>query len=259
MLKRLGPWLDEHEAAFPKNPAASLAVIYDWHSAHEAQWTQTPPEFRGAYGENELPQELGEEGAFNSDGKFEVFFRVLQELSDRHILFRVLYESPDEPLTSHRLAPFHTVLLPEAFAMERENTKLLERYRAGGGEVITMGRQPENGFRGELHFEENQMDALAEALSGRGQEILALTEGEYGIAWHDAGGGRALHILNYSYDAHSHRIRNLPQLCFRLERPWKPGRISVFPEGPLPEVSCTGQELEVKNVGIYTVIELTEA
>ena len=42
MLKRLGPWLDEHEAAFPMNPAADLAVIYDWQSASENQWTKPP-------------------------------------------------------------------------------------------------------------------------------------------------------------------------------------------------------------------------
>ncbi len=53
-------------------------------------------------------------------------------------------------------------------------------------------------------------------LECREQEITAPEEDGYGIAWHDTGNGRALHIINYSYDSDSHRIRNLPELCFRL-------------------------------------------
>ena len=40
-------WLDEHEAAFPMNPAADLAVIYDWQSASENQWTKPPAGWQG--------------------------------------------------------------------------------------------------------------------------------------------------------------------------------------------------------------------
>ncbi len=93
MLKKLGPWLDEHEAAFPMNPAADLAVIYDWQSASENQWTKPPAGWQGVYGNGELPEELGAEGAFAGDGEFDGFFRLLQKLSDRHILYRVIYES----------------------------------------------------------------------------------------------------------------------------------------------------------------------
>lgn len=46
------------------NPAADLAVIYDWQSASENQWTKPPAGWQGVYGNGELPEELGAEGAF---------------------------------------------------------------------------------------------------------------------------------------------------------------------------------------------------
>ena len=258
MLKKLGPWLDEHEAAFPMNPAADLAVIYDWQSASENQWTKPPAGWQGVYGNGGLPEELGDEGAFAGDGEFDSFFRLLQKLSDRHILYRVIYESPDEPLCYERLSSFGMVLLPDAFAMRREDIKLLRNYQNGGGQVITVGQEPENGFRADRHFEEENMDALIKMLECREQEITAPEEDGYGIAWHDTGNGRALHIINYSYDSDSHRIRNLPKLCFRLGKTWRLGCVSTFPENPLLEVSYRQQTLEVKNAGIYTIIELMD-
>lgn len=255
MLKRLGTWLDEQEEAFGRNPAADLAVIYDWQSASEKQWIQPHEEWHGVYGEGELPEELGAETAFGGDGKFDCFFRLLQKLSDRHILYRVIYESPDEPLCRDRLDSFGMVLLPDAFAMRPADIGLLREYQACGGQVITVGQEPECAVLGGRNFRETDMDMLVDMLVCREQEIVALEKGEYGIAWHITGQGRALHIVNYRYDSDSHRIRNLPELSFRLEKPWRLGRVSTFPENPQMEVSCGQKLLEVKNAGIYTVIE----
>lgn len=94
-------------------------------------------------------------------------------------------------------------------------------------------------------------------------DVIRLYErggGVYGQGiWHDTGQGRSLHIVNYSYDNDSHRIRNLPVLRFRLEKPWTLGHVSAFPENPQLEVSCRQQTLEVKNAGIYTVIVFKDA
>lgn len=259
ILKRLGKWLDEKESFFPRNPVAKVAVIYDWQSASENQWTEPPAEWHGAYEGGELPEELGAEGAFSGDGGFDCFFRLLQNLSDRHILYRVIYESPDEPLCSEELHTYDAILLPDAFAIQKEDIKLIQNYRLCGGQVITVGRKPENGFRGDRHFEENCMDALVDLLEGWEQEITAIEEGEYGIAWHDTGHGRVLHVINYCFDNESHRIRNLKPLSFSLDKAWKLGQVSTFPENPLLEVSYGQQVMEVKNAGIYTIIEFLNA
>lgn len=103
------------------------------------------------------------------------------------------------------------------------------------------------------------MDALVDLLEGWEQEITATEEGEYGIAWHDTGHGRVLHVINYCFDNESHRIRNLKPLSFSLDKAWKRGQVSTFPENPLLEVSYGQQVLEVKNAGIYTIIEFLNA
>ena len=60
-------------------------------------------------------------------GNLTAFFRLLQKLSDRHILYRVIYESPDEPLCYERLSSFGMVLLPDAFAMRQEDIKITQK------------------------------------------------------------------------------------------------------------------------------------
>ena len=53
-------------------------------------------------------------------------------------------------------------------------------------------------------------------------------------------------------------VDKLPELCFRLGKTWRLGCVSTFPENPLLEVSYRQQTLEVKNAGIYTIIELMD-
>lgn len=259
MLKKLGPWLDEHEKAFSCEQAAELAVLYDWRSAVEDQRSGVAVRPKGIPETEPLPEELGAEGAFDGDGEFSCFFQLVQKLCDRHLLFQVIYASPDEPLTEERLMPFRRVVLPDAFAMDGKDQQILQGFRERGGEVFTLGKSPatdRTGFRADLHFEQEQTDALTELLAEGEQEIRAEQEGEYGIAWYDTGGGRALHVVNYSYESTSHRIVPIPCLRFELTKPGQIGRIGCFPENPRLRVTVEGKTLRLENVGIYTLVEL---
>ncbi len=95
--------------------------------------------------------------------------------------------------------------------------------------MITVGQEPENGFRADRHFEEENMDALIKMLECREQEITAPEEDGYGIAWHDTGNGRALHIINYSYDSDSHRIKESAGTLFPSGKNVEAGMCQYFP------------------------------
>ena len=259
MLKKLGVWLDEYESAFSRNPQTTIAVIYDWKSASENQWNAPPENWNGVLARGELPEELGAEGAFEGDGTFKCFFNFLQKLSDRKILYRVIYESPDEPLTAARLIPFGHVILPDAFAMREEDQQILRNYQENGGKVITLGQEPllpGNIFRAEMHIHESNMDELIEMLADVKQEISICDDRTFGIAWNDIGGGRALHIVNYNYNSNTHKISNISCLKFEMESEWEISLTGCFPENESFVASLDKKDLIVKNIGIYSVIEL---
>ena len=88
--------------------------------------------------------ELGRQGAFSNDGSVEAFFDLIQEMSTRNIRDNVLYESSDEELTPQRLAPYRTVIVPDAFLMDQKTADVLNNYRTDGGEVIACSRKPES-------------------------------------------------------------------------------------------------------------------
>lgn len=148
MLKRLGPWLDAHSRLFPRNPQADTAVIYDLPSAYENLWTEPSAKASITYNKVEKVnldgvEELGRQGAFSNDGTFEAFFDLIQDMSSRKLFYNVIYESPDEELTPQRLEPYKTVVVPDAFLMEKKTIDVLNAYHAAGGEVITYSRKPE--------------------------------------------------------------------------------------------------------------------
>ena len=100
------------------------------------------------------------------------------------------------------------------------------------------------------------MDALIEKLAGVKQEISTCDDGAFGIAWNDIRCGRALHIVNYNYDSDTHKISNISCLEFELESEWEISVTGSFPENESFVVSLDKKKLTVKNVGIYSVIEL---
>ena len=114
VLRKLGPWLDEHDNCLGKDHVADIAVLYDSASAYENNVSE--PAVGGENTYNQVKpisldgvKELGRQGAFSNQGNFGHFFRLVQDLSDRHVLYNVLFHSPDEPLTVERLAGYRTV------------------------------------------------------------------------------------------------------------------------------------------------------
>lgn len=259
MLKKLGPWLDDHTDLFPKNPVADIAVVYDLNSAYENMWTE--PSKRQTMTYNKIQKvdltgvgELGRQGAFSSDGTFEEFFDLVQALSDEHVLYNVIYESPDEKLELDTLKKYKTVVVVDAFLMDEETTATLNAYQAAGGEVITSARKPA-ALVTNAEYASGELDALVKVLKEKESALVCEDSDKYGIALHDNGKAYAIHIVNYNFNEETHKIDMIPQI--HLDTAFKADKVKVhtFPENDLVAVKTEGNKVTVENAGIYTILE----
>ena len=256
VLKALGPWLDAHEALFPRNPVAEIAVLYDTPSAYENSISE-PGTLNSTYGKTKPVSldgvtELGTQGAFSGQGDFNRFFDLVQALSDQNVLYNALYESPDEPLTEERLGVYRVLVVPDAFLMTAETAAVINAFADAGGEVITIGRRVD--ALGKYTNYEDQ-DALVTALAARPAAVVAPPNGLYGISLQKTATGHALHVANYQFNETTHRLDTLPPVKVQLNIPAGRVKTHSFPENPQLRAHVTGDVLTIENAGIYTLIE----
>ena len=261
VLRKLGPWLDEHSRLFPKNPVADIAVLYDHNSAYENMLTEPGNETGSTYNKVQSTSlegvtELGRQGSFSNQGDFACFFNLIQELSNKNVLYNVVYESPDEPLAAERLSPYKKLVIPDAFLMDDNTSEAVQAFADAGGEVITHGRSVQN-LKKYRSYGRDSLSDLAVDLSADNAAVAMDSNPDYGIALHKTENGHALHIVNYSFNEKTHRIDPIPQITARLNLPVEKIHVHSFPENA--EVVCkqNGAELVIENAGIYTVIELS--
>ena len=262
VLRKLGPWLDEKEALFGKEHLADIGVIYDSSSSYENNVSE--PAVSGTSVHNKLQEislkgveDLGTQGAFSAQGDFGHFFRLVQDLSDRHVLYNVLFESDDEPLTRERLSGYKTIVVPDAFLMSDADAAVLKAFAEQGGRVITLERCHELLKEYESYTEEN-VKCLVDKLAEEKHLIGAPESPVYGINLRKTEKGQALHIVNYNFNPETHKIDPLGELSFEVKLPVAKVTAHCFPENPVLEVSVENQVVTVKNAGIYTIIEMSE-
>ncbi len=259
MLKRLGPWLDAHSRLFPRNPQADTAVIYDLPSAYENLWTEPSAKASITYNKVEKVnldgvEDLGRQGAFSNDGTFEAFFDLIQDMSSRKLFYNVIYESPDEELTPQRLAPYKTVVVPDAFLMEEKTIDVLNAYHAAGGEVITYSRKPE-ALNATAEYALEESGLLLDSLAKKPPLIAFDGNPSYGTALHRGEDAWFLHIVNYNFNEETHRIDAIPSLRLTAAFPFRGVKLHTFPDNPEIRADVRGQDAVIQNAGIYTVIE----
>ena len=259
VLKKLGQWLDKHSDLFPKNPVADIGVIYDLNSAYENVLTEPVIKDEAAYKrlkEIDLTgvTELGREGA-SFDGDFPNFFDLIEEMSQRHVLYNVIYESPDEPLTEERLAPYKTVIVPDAFLMDDSTAKVLENFAKSGGELITFARRVDK-LKDFKNYSQSQRQELVSKLASEKAVVETFGGDKYGFAVHQNKEGKyLLHIVNYNFNTTTHRIDHLDQLTFDIAFDAKDLKVYSFPKNKTTRAELEGGKLQVQNAGIYTVVE----
>lgn len=260
MVKKLGSWLDENTRLFPKNPEADIAVIYDLKSAYENLWTEPSGKQTTTYNRVQKidltgVEELGTQGAFSSDGAFEAFFGLVQKLSDRKILYNVIYESPDEPLRLENIKNYKNIVVADAFLMDDQTTQVLNSYAEMGGEIIGYSRWSQ-GLQVSKQYLPEEEEQLIDYLQEKEARICFDKNSAYGVALHDAGSAHVLHIVNYNYNEETHRIDPILQIRMQIQFEVADINVYTFPENPEICVRRQGQEIIVENAGIYTILEM---
>lgn len=260
VLRKLGPWLDEKEALFGKKHVADLGIVYDSASAYENAVSE--PAAGGTMTYNKVEkvslkgvEELGKQGAFSNQGNFGCFFNLIQELSNRHVLYNVLFESEDEPLTAQRLEGYRTIVVPDAFLMNEKTAEVLNNFVRCGGQVISLERHIPALKAGKAYTADN-VSELVERLADEKAFIDAPESLDYGIDLRETLNGFALHIVNYNFNGQTHKIDPLPALTFGLKIPASRVKAHCFPENPGIEIELRAGRLTVENAGIYTVLEI---
>ena len=260
VLRKLGPWLDEKEALFGKEHIADIAIIYDSASAYENGVSEPAAGGTSTYNKIERMdlkdvKELGQQASFANQGDFEHFHNLTQALSDRHVLYNVLFESGDEPLTMDKLAGYKTVVVPDAFLMDDAAGALIAEYAKNGGEVITLERRIK-ALEEFSHYTAENAGELVDLLADRKDYIDAPESPLYGFDLRKTAEGCAIHLVNYSCNEATHRIDPLPELKLGLKFGASEVTCHCFPENPELEAVLEDGVLTVKNAGIYTILEL---
>ena len=258
LLRRLGPWLDEQDAFFGKKHIADIGIVYDSPSAYEncvsePFWNGVEPQKVDLTGVTDL----GRQGGFAGQGNFGHFFKLVQDLSNRHVLYNVLFESADEPLTRERLAGYRTIVVPDAFLMDEANAAVLNDFTAQGGTVISLERKID-ALQVEASYTAADAGALVDKLAASATYLSAPESPLYGMDLRETETGCALHLVNYHYNEKTHRIDPLPELKFGLHFAAGAVKAHCFPENPDLRVTLEGDTLCVENAGIYTILEITK-
>jgi len=252
VLKALGNFLDKREALFPRAPVADIAVIYDVSTALENQLYE-PTDDTPVPVSYAPDEELGEVNFVVRDGQYDVFFGLVQKLSDENVLYNVVYVSPDEPLTEERLAGYRTVVLPDAFAMAPETARCVNAWAHSGGRILSCGRQAP-GVTGAQTLDREALTAELSVDKG----LVQMDECQsIGAALHRTRAGYALHLVNYAYNEKTHRIDPLENLGMELKFAPESIRLHSFPENPLLTAELEGSRLELCHLGIYSIVEFT--
>jgi hypothetical protein len=164
------------------------------------------------------------------------------------------------------LTRYGTVLLPDCYLLTERQVDALEGYLETGGTVVVVERFGENldPVRREkvLSHEGVHRAAMADLaqLLPKGRQVTASAPCTANLLAL-AGGGHALHLLNYGYDAAADRVQPLRDVQLELVLPTPARRATVVShDGSRHEVELRREDgvhvLTVPELGVYAIVEL---
>jgi hypothetical protein len=233
--RQIGEWLKKHENLFTDRLVAETALVYDQRSALETELF------------------LGGHQFAKKDGGFRTFHELCQALCEKHILYKVIYISPDEPLTPTRLTGYKNLILADTYSLPEYETQIIRDWVNQGGRVISLGKVSPHLQDTCVNHEE--INEIANWILEAGVLLQAQDVSGLGLSLHQRKDGYVLHLLNYHLNAISRVIETIPKAVFKLG--WHPNEVAVhtFPESAA-EAWLEGDLLTVTNIGIYTIVDL---
>ena len=187
------------------------------------------------------------------DVGFPTFHELCQSLCDARMLYNVEYVSPDEPLTAERLSAYKNLVLPDIYSLPEGELDVIGEWMGQGGRAISLGKV--DPCLAQTRFSYQDIGELKSWLLEAGTILQADEVEGLGIALHRRDGGYALHLVNYRLDPTSRVIEPIPWVGFDLN--WLPQEARVHSFPACDTAACIEDDvLTVKNLGIYTIVEL---
>ena len=250
-------FLAGHERLFSTSTWSEAGVVFSVGSSFRA----APPEVMG---DNRL--NLPPEGRVP-------FWEVAEALSAALQPYDVVF-FPDgtlrpDSLTTDDLARYRTLVLADCRWLTGRQGELLAGYLAAGGRLVVCGKLGENlaaeirdrllehpGTRAVGPFEFS-----LDLLDGGPQVVVADGRTDAALTLQAVGGGAALHLVRYDYDAGTDRVPVLDRLVLDVRLPFPVTEARAFsPDGRLvaaAEPAADGRaRVTLRDAGAYGIVHL---
>lgn len=167
------------------------------------------------------------------------YVALAQALAELGFQFDVVYAgygrfNPDD-LDAGALAPYRTVLVPEARDLGKGSASALEAFALAGGEVVMFSESPlpdelarradgealEDFWR---HYRDRDRERILGVVHGPASARIEASDPTVGVTRFRAGGRWVFHLVAYGYDAAADTVAPVRDL--RLRIPWQDGDAS---------------------------------
>jgi len=241
LADRLGRWLKDNEALFPATPVADTALLFDHGAGLEEEL------FGGLSG-----------GVLRSPGAHptrQVFTEMGTLLCRHHRLYRVEIASASAPLTPERLAAYKNLILPDCYRLPETDRAAVQAWIDAGGRALIVGEGPRGMTRAAAVASSDDPAALAWTIAAP-QRVTVTGPDTVALALHETADGYALHLVNYSMNAETKGVERVAEMTVTLDVDARLAATASFPDDGV-EVMLDGRTLSLRNIGLYTSLQLT--
>lgn len=247
-------FLADHEDLYSRRSAHEVAVVFSVESTREL-----------------ISRQDSSDNVHNArDESVTVPYRaVTRALAGESVPFDVVL-FPDGVTAPDRvgvatLEGYATVVLPDCVALTPGQAAALATYLDGGGRVVVVGRFGENlpaDVREDLLGRPGTTrSALAEVRATLPGGSQAQITGEIGLnVFRLAGGGAAVHLVNYDYDAAVDRVRPVADAELTVRLPFDAATVSLVDAGggdvadPEFRVEAGQHVVRLPPLGVYGIV-----
>jgi hypothetical protein len=247
-----------HEGLYATGSCSEVGVVFSVGSSFRATAT---PEVMGDNRENRPIQAR------------DPFWEACETLSAALQPYDVVF-FPDgtlrpDALTVEDLARYRTLVLPDCAWLTDRQAELLVGYLAAGGRLLACGPLGEN-----LHPEVRQrllghpntravgpFGFALDLLEGGPQVVVAEGATDAALTLQAVGGGAALHLVRYDYDAAADRVPPLDRLVLEVRVPFEVAEAAAFsPDGRLRAATDPAgggrTRVVLADPGVYGIVHL---
>ncbi len=252
-------FLADHEALFSQQSFAEVGVIFSPESNFNLIARQS------AFSDNLRNASVaGLEIAF-----WEITAQLSRQAQPYDVVFFPDGRLRQDPIDAEQLRRYRTLLLPQCSYLTPGQADALRRYLEDGGRLVALGPVGAN-----LEAEAREailnhpsttlcrtMDEALDAALGEQPQVTIDHTADIGLHLQHVGGGAALHVVNYGYDAARDAVRALEALEIAIRLPRRYTSATAYVPGQEPRaVEVQADEnvhrLSFDHLPVYTIVLL---